>query len=425
MNDAENPFQTQAHSLTHDVAIVGGGMAGGLSAIALARLGLAVAVVDAVPPAAFDAAAFDGRTTAIAYAAARLFRRLGLWDAIAPDAEAITDILVTDGARARQGGFAGVALSDMHFDSRYLDGDEPLGWIDENRIIRRAIYDRLRTEPTIDLMAPARQTGLSVSPASARLTLDTGETIRARLIVAADGRASPLRAAAGIKVQSWRYPQTGLVATIAHERPHRGVAQELFLPSGPFAILPMPQNRSSLVWTENDTAAGAYLRLDDARFLRAIEERAGDYLGTISLAGPRWSYPLALHLATRMTADRLVLLGDAARAIHPIAGQGYNLGVKDVAALHDILQDAIGVGLDIGHGSVLARYQRWRRLDSTMLALGTDVLNRAFSNTIAPVRAARRLGLGLVNSLDAARGAFMRQAGADFGDLPSLLAPGA
>lgn len=417
--------RTGGGAVDYDVVIIGGGMAGGLCALALARLGLKIGVVDALAPDAIQTDSYDGRTTAIAYAAARLFRRLGLWEAIAPDAEPITDILVTDGARARLGGFAGVSLLDMHFDSRAQKTaqPEPLGWIVENRIIRAAIYDQMARARDIDLIAPARQTAMAVTPGHAAITLGNGRRMTARLIVAADGRSSPLRARAGIKVQQWRYPQTGIVATIAHERPHHGVAQELFLPSGPFAILPMTANRSSLVWTENDRAARAYLALDDARFLQAIAQRAGDYLGAIRLAGPRWSYPLALHLSTRLYADRLVLLGDAARAIHPIAGQGYNLGVKDVAALHDVLSEALATGIDIGHGATLARYERWRRGDSTLLALGTDGLNRAFSNDVAPLRDLRRLGLGLVNAVDGARAFFMRQAGGDFGDLPDLLAP--
>jgi 2-octaprenyl-6-methoxyphenol hydroxylase len=223
-------------------------------------------------------------------------------------------------------------------------------------------------------------------------------------------------------VNAWTYPQTSIVATIAHERPHDGVAQELFLPSGPFAILPMTGDRSNLVWTETQGAASAYLALPDDKFLSAIAARVGDYLGAISLAGPRWSYPLAFHLAQSFIAPRLALIGDAAHAIHPIAGQGYNLGVKDIAALVEVAADARGLGLDIGSLSTLENYQRWRRFDSASLAFGTDALNRLFSNDLAPLRVARDLGMGAVNAIAPLRRFFMKQAGADLGRLPALMA---
>jgi 2-octaprenyl-6-methoxyphenol hydroxylase len=258
-----------------------------------------------------------------------------------------------------------------------------------------------------------------------------------------------LRAEAHIKTNHWRYPQTGIVATVAHERDHEGVAQEFFLPSGPFAILPMTpvgegrqtdkhgegrqtdkhgegrqtkMYRSSLVWTERAEAAPAFLALDDKGFLREIENRFGPYLGALALAGPRWSYPLAFTLAQTYIAPRLALVGDAAHAIHPIAGQGYNLGVKDVAALADVADEARGLGLDIGSLTVLQNYQRWRRFDSAALALGTDFLNRLFSNDFAPLRLARDVGMSAVGKIAPLRRLFMRQAGADFGRLPSLMA---
>ncbi|MBB5517727.1 UbiH/UbiF/VisC/COQ6 family ubiquinone biosynthesis hydroxylase [Amphiplicatus metriothermophilus] len=409
---------------TTDVIVIGGGLAGGLAALALARAGFSVALVDAQDPAAMRAAAFDGRTTALAYGCARVFRRLGLWPAIAPEAEPILDILVTDGrARSR--------LSDgssspfhLHFDSRELEAGEPLGWIVENRVLRDALYDAVAAEPAVALFAPAAVASAEFGPGAARATLEDGRALAAPLVVAADGKNSALRRQAGLRVNRWSYPQTGIVVTVAHERPHKGVAQEFFLPSGPFAILPMTQNRSSLVWTERGDAAPAYLVLDDAAFLKEIENRFGDYLGRLRLAGPRWSYPLSFHLSQRFIAPRLALIGDAARAIHPIAGQGYNLGVKDVAALVETLCDAASLGLDIGHGATLARYERWRRFDSTMLALGTDVLNRLFSNDLAPLRLARAAGMSAVGRVGALRRFFMRQAGADLGELPALMQPG-
>lgn len=405
-----------------DIAIIGGGLAGGLAALALAREKFTVALIDSEEPAAMQDAAFDGRTTALAYAAARVFRRLGLWASIADDAAPILDILVTDGRRAGPGRKGAVSSFHLHFDSRELGGDDPLGYIVENRLLRRAIYAALAGETGVTLLAPARRIRTECGKADAAITLADGRRVRAALVVAADGRHSPSRADAAIRVNAWTYPQTGIVATIAHERPHDGVAQELFLPSGPFAILPMTGDRSNLVWTETTDAAPAYLALPDDRFLAAIAARVGDYLGDISLAGPRWSYPLAFHLAQSFIAPRLALIGDAAHAIHPIAGQGYNLGVKDIAALVEVLVDARGLGLDVGSASTLENYQRWRRFDSASLAFGTDALNRLFSNDVAPLRVARDIGMGAVNAIAPLRRFFMKQAGADLGRLPALMA---
>lgn len=406
-----------------DVIVVGGGLAGGLAAHALAREGFSVALIDAETPAAMTAETFDGRTTALAYAAARLFKRLGLWDAIAPDAEPIRDIMVTDGRRAAPGRRGFVSSLHLHFDSAELGNGEPLGFIVENRTLRRAINAALAADETVRLFAPARRIGAEYGHAQAGVTLADGRSLSAPLVIAADGRGSPTRTGAMIRVNRWAYPQTGIVATVAHERPHEGVAQELFLPAGPFAILPMTGNRSNLVWTEARAAAPAYLALDDAGFLAAIRSRFGDYLGAVSLAGPRWSYPLAFHLAQSFIAPRLALIGDAAHAIHPVAGQGYNLGVKDIGALVDVLVEARGLGLDIGSLATLENYQRWRRFDSATLAFGGDAIVRLFSNDFAPLRLARDIGMSAVNAAPPLRRMFMKMAGADLGRLPSLMAP--
>ncbi|MEL6359540.1 MAG: UbiH/UbiF/VisC/COQ6 family ubiquinone biosynthesis hydroxylase [Pseudomonadota bacterium] len=413
--------KTSMAQKSYDIVVVGGGLAGALSGLALARLGFRLAIIDPQPIEAMLDQSYDGRTTALAYACVRLLERLDLWADMKSEAEPIRDILVTDGHRDRSGEFAGVAGLDMHFDSRQLDGEEALGWIIENRIMRREIYRALEREHRVELISGRKQTGFDPGKGRARLTLDNGDTIETLLVVAADGRYSPLRSAAGIKVHKWGYPQSGIVTVVTHDRPHKGVAQELFLPSGPFAILPMTENRASLVWTEKSDAARVYMALDDEKFRDAIASRFGEYLGHVDLQGPRWSYPLAFHLSHEFISKRLVLIGDAARAIHPIAGQGFNLGLKDIAALYDVLAEAQSVGLDIGQLATLEKYQQWRRYDSTTLALGTDVLNRLFSNNIAPIRHARRLGLGAVNAIAPLRKMFMRQAGADLGALPSLL----
>jgi 2-octaprenyl-6-methoxyphenol hydroxylase len=404
-----------------DIVIIGGGLSGGLAALALASRGFSCALVDAADPAAMRGAAFDGRTSAISYASARVFRRLGLWDAIAPDAEPIRDILVTDGRAKSHFDDGAVSNFHLHFDSRELD-DTPLGWIVENRILREVLFDAIAREPLVSLIAPATRAATKFDAGDAIVDLVDGRRLSAALVVAADGRRSALRAEANIKTNDWRYHQTGIVATVAHERPHEGVAQEFFLPAGPFAILPMTNNRSSLVWTERADAAPAYMALDDEKFRIEIENRFGPYLGALTPAGPRWSYPLAFTLAQSYIAPRLALIGDAAHAIHPIAGQGYNLGIKDIAALADVLTDGRDVGLDIGALTVLQNYQRWRRFDSAALALGTDLLNRLFSNDIAPIRLARDFGMGAVNAVAPLRKFFMKQAGADMGALPSLMA---
>lgn len=405
-----------------DIAIIGGGLAGGLAALALQARGFFCVVVDAQDPSQMGRQQFDGRTTAISYASARVFKRLGLWDAISPGAEAIRDIVVTDG-RAR-GRFDDGAIStfQMHFDSRELGNDQPLGWIVENQLLRRTIYDAITDAGDISVLAPARRTSTRYESARAITELEDGRSLATTLVVAADGRFSSLRAEANIKINQWCYQQTGIVVTVAHERDHHGVAQEFFLPSGPFAILPLTDNRSSLVWSERTDAAPAFLSLDEDDFRQEIENRFGPYLGKLEVVSKRWSYPLAFHLAQSYIAPRLALIGDAAHAIHPIAGQGYNLGVKDIAALADVLRDARELGLDIGSLSVLEDYQRWRRFDSATLALGTDLLNRLFSNDIGPLRLARDIGMGAISKIAPLRKMFMRQAGADLGKLPSLMA---
>ncbi|WP_375204680.1 UbiH/UbiF/VisC/COQ6 family ubiquinone biosynthesis hydroxylase [Hyphococcus sp.] len=406
---------------TFDIVIIGGGPAGGLASLALAAQGFSCALVDAADPAVMRAEAFDGRTSAISYASARVFKRLGLWDAIAPDAEPIRDILVTDGRAKSRFSEGAVSNFSLHFDSRELGEDQPLGWIVENKVIRDALFDAIERTENIALFAPAMRAATKFNPENAIVDLADGRQLIAKLVVAADGRRSPLRAEAGIKTNDWRYNQTGIVASVAHEKPHHGVAQEFFLPAGPFAILPMTHNRSSLVWTEDAGAAPAYMALSDEKFRIEIENRFGPYLGAIEPAEPRWSYPLAFTLAQSYAAPRLALIGDAAHAIHPIAGQGYNLGIKDIAALADVLSEGRDVGLDIGAMTVLHNYQKWRRFDSAALALGCDSLVRLFSNDIGPLRLARSLGMSAVGRVKPLRDFFMRQAGADMGALPSLM----
>ena len=397
-----------------DVIIGGGGMVGLSLALALARGGLDVVVAEPLSPAAMSNERFDGRVSALAFAAQRMFTVLGVWPRLQDLAQPISDILISDAKLGRPPS----ALS-LHFDHREIG--EPLGHIVENRHIRQALLAALAEEKRVTLITGVTLDRLENDGAVAIATLSNGRQIRAALCVAADGRESALRDAHGIATISWDYPQTGIVTTVAHERPHEGVAYEHFLPSGPFAILPMTGNRSSLVWTEATDDARAMMKLGSDDFAAAIALRFGGHLGRVTPIGPRWSYPLKFHLARAYVAPRLALVGDAAHGIHPIAGQGLNLGLKDVAALAETVLDAARLGLDFGTLDSLKRYERWRRFDSFVVAAATDTINRLFSNDIAPLRTARDLGLGIVDRIAPLRRFFMRHAGGDVGKLPRLL----
>ena len=397
-----------------DIAIIGGGLNGAALALALAQTGFEVTIFDAAPPATQTDDAFDGRATAIAAGSRNMLRALGVWQRVSDDAQPIDDILVSDG-RVSQG--AGAAF--LHFDHADL-GSEPFGHMVENRHLRRALLSALGEEERIDHRAPARVASLDRGPARATLETDRGEW-SAALAIACDGRRSATARAAGIGYTGWDYAQRGIVCTVEHDAPHEGVAHEYFLPSGPFAILPLTGNRSSLVWTERAEAARAAMALDDGAFEAEIRRRFGDFLGTARVTGPRWDYPLALALANEYAAPRLALVGDAAHSVHPIAGQGLNLGFKDAAALAEVLTEAARRGEDIGDLAVLRRYERWRRFDNTAMGLGMDAINRLFSTDFGPVRALRGFGLSLVNRAGPARRFFMRQAAGLAGERPRLL----
>ena len=398
-----------------DVLISGGGMVGLPLGLALAQGGLNTVIADASVPAQALDPKFDGRVSALAYASVRMLTALGVWDSLAPDAQPIREILVTDGKAGRP-----ASPFSLHFDAEEVGADS-LGHIAENRHIRSSLHSCVAWQSHLTLLAPQTVKSLMVEAGGATAKLADGEEISASLVIAADGRDSPLRSQMGVQVIGWSYPQTGIVATVEHERPHNGVAYEHFLPSGPFAILPMTGNRSSLVWTEAKAKAPALLALDEASFNEELARRFGSHLGKTKSAGPRWSYPLSFHLARDFVRPRFALAGDCAHGIHPIAGQGLNLGLKDAAALAEVLLDAARLGRDIGALDTLKRYERWRRFDSFALAASTDALNRLFSNDIAPLRHLRDLGLDIVDSIGPARRFFMRHAGGDVGKLPRLM----
>ena len=392
-----------------DVAIVGGGMVGQTLAVALAGAGIKVTVLDRAAPEEALAQTFDGRASAIAYASTRLLAGIGVWDTLLPDAQPILDIRVSDGE----------SLFFVHYDHRELAG-APFGHMIENRHTRFALLAAMKAA-NVKLLAPVTIQAVTTDAFGATVTLADGAALRARLIVGTDGARSFVRQAAAIRTRGWEYGQSGIVLTVAHERDHAGTAHERFLPTGPFAILPLRGNRSSLVWTEPRDAATALLALDDARFADEMRARFGDFLGHVEPTGPRWSYQLSMRHADRMTGQRLVLAGDAAHGMHPLAGQGLNVGLRDAAALAEVIVDAARLGLDFGAADQLARYERWRRLDAVALIAVTDGLNRLFSNDLTPIRIGRDVGLGIVNRIPPLKRVLVSHARGTVGKLPRLL----
>lgn len=400
-----------------DVILSGGGLVGQTLALALDQAGVSVTVIDASKPAETLAPAFDGRAFAIAFASYRMWRALGLGDQLDQVAQPIEQIMVTDGKLGR-----GPSLLHLHFDRAEMrDTDEPLGLMLEARHVRLALDGAVKARPSISMIQPMSVSAIERDPAGATVTLADGRTLRAPLLVGTDGRRSFVRGAVGIRTIGWDYPVTAIVATIQHDKPHDAVAHEFFLPNGPFAILPLKGNRSNIVWAEPRAAADALLKMDEPDFLAELGKRFGSFLGALSLEGPRFGYPLSLQLAERMIDQRVCLAGDSAHGIHPLAGQGLNLGLKDCAALAECIADGLALGLDPGDVSILERYQRWRRFDNITMALGMEFFDKMFSNDIAPLRAARTLGLAAVNAVGPARRFFMKYAGGGAGDLPKLL----
>tara|TARA_Y100001954_G_scaffold123521_1_gene132614 strand:- start:7521 stop:8732 length:1212 start_codon:yes stop_codon:yes gene_type:complete len=391
-----------------DIAVVGGGMVGLTLALGLEGVGARVAVIERASLTDMAEASFDGRGSAIAAGSQRILDGIGLWELLQADAEPILDIRVADGA----------SQLFLHYDHREV-GEGPLGWIVENAHIRRAFAQAVALSDVIvfenTALADARFEARSTT-----LELVDGRTVDATLAIAADGRQSALRKLAGIEAVRWSYPQTGIVCAVTHEAPHHGIAHEHFLPSGPFAILPMTRNRSSIVWTERNDLAPAILELDDDDFSAELKRRFGGFLGDVRVGPQRWAYPLSVVHARDYVAPRVAAVGDAAHAIHPIAGQGFNLGLRDVAALAEIIVDRLRLGLDPGDTEALMRYQKWRKPDNMMMIAATDSLNRLFSNDIAPVRMARDTGLALVNQLPPLKRVLMRHAMGLVGDLPRL-----
>lgn len=396
-----------------DVLILGGGLVGSALAVALDRHGLSAIVVDPADPAVMLAPTFDGRASAVASASHRMLDAIGVGEALRGQGCPIRHIRVSDG------------LAPGKLDFVPAADDAALGTMYENRLLRRALYDAVTAAPLVDLHMGTRATTVERDQDGVRATLSDGRMVTADLLVGAEGRQSPTREAAGIAVAHWQYHHAAIVGAFHHQRSHENVAYEIFYPAGPFALLPLPDDavghRSAIVWTVAADQAAGMLKLGDRGFLAEAEKSMGGFLGALSHASPRASYPLGFHHAARVTDTRLVLVGDAAHGIHPIAGQGVNLGYRDVAALVEVLVEGRRLGLDAGDAQLLRRYEAWRGLDTFMVAAATDTLTRLFAIPGRAASAVRRLGISAVDRIPPLKDRFMSEARGESGDLPKLL----
>ncbi len=392
-----------------DILILGGGLIGLTTALALDRHGISSVVVDPADPAATLSDGFDGRATAIASASWRMLEAIGVADRLRPTGCPIRSIEVRDG------------LQNDCLDFTPTDG-EALGTMVENRVLRRVLFDAVSEAEHVTLKMRTRAEEVGRSAARVTASLSDGTEIGAALLLAAEGRNSPTRAAAGIRVARWQYEHNAIISAFDHDIPHDNVAHEIFYPAGPFALLPMlPGNRSALVWTVAAKDAPGVLALSDRAFAHEAEKLSGALLGTLTSVAPRSTWPLGFHHAARIVDTRLALVGDAAHGIHPIAGQGLNLGFRDVAALVEVVVDGARTGLDLGDAALLDRYQRWRSLDTLLVATATDTLTRLFGIPGKNASLVRRFGLGAVQRIKPLKDLFMAEARGETGKLPRLL----
>lgn len=355
------------------------------------------------------------RAFALSSGSKRMLETLGIWSSIADNAQPVGEIEITDSSLE-----AGIRPVLLTYDN-HLDDGEPTSFIVPDALIAESVRQATRKARNVDWITSAEAASFDEIPGGLSVTLADGRTLNCSLLVAADGRRSKIRDLAGIGLVSRDYKQSGICTTVAHEDPHNGRAVQHFLPSGPFAILPLPGNRSCVTWTEERQEADRLMEMDDTSFLDELTRRFGHKLGELSLVGSRASWPLSMHLARRFIAPRLALVGDTARGVHPIAGQGLNLGLRDVAALAETITESVRVGLDAGDQQALERYERWRRFDSTLSTAAFDGLNRLFSNDVTLLRSLREAGLGLVDRLPLAKAAFVKEAAGLTGNPPRLL----
>jgi len=393
-----------------EIVIAGAGLAGMPLACTLGQAGVSVTLVEAKPLSQLISSKFDGRTTAVARSSKQMLGVLGIWDAIEACAQPILDIRVADGG----------SPFFVHYTHEDV-GSEALGWIVENGVLRTAMLERLKTLGNVKLLDELEVSDVNADRGFCSVELSDGSILKTRLLVGADGRNSLTRRLSGIETKQWSYNQHAIVCTVRHDLPHRGIAHEHFLPSGPFAILPMLENRSSIVWTEHSSLAPHMMQLDRANFLEELQKRFGQFLGPLELEGPIGSYPLGSMTASSYIGPRVALVAEAAHTIHPIAGQGINIGWRDVAALSEVVINSLRLGLDPGSESTLQKYQQWRRPDNISMTMTTDILNRLFSNRVPPLVAARNLGLGLVQRLPGVKKILMRHAMGELGKLPRLI----
>jgi 2-octaprenyl-6-methoxyphenol hydroxylase len=397
-----------------DVIILGGGLVGLALAAALDSSGLSSIVIDPADPDTVAAPAYDGRTTAISSSSWRMLETIGVGAKLDGEGCPIRTIRVSDGLKP------GGLVFDPGTDE--MGSSDPLGMMFENRRLRAVLRETALEAKNVNLLMPARAAEIVRDGAGVRIALEDGRAVTAPLLVGAEGRNSPTREAAGIAMARWRYDHAAIVATITHERPHENVAYEIFYPTGPFAILPMlPGTRSAIVWSVPEGDAAAVMDLPDRAIAAEIAKRMGGFLGTVEMAGPRWTYPLGFHHAATITGQRLALAGDAAHGIHPIAGQGLNLGFRDAAALAQVLVEGARTGMDLGDAQLLDRYERWRSLDTFMVAAMTDGLTRIYGIPGRAASAVRRFGMGLVGRIGPLRDQLMAEARGESGDLPLLL----
>lgn len=398
-----------------DVIIIGGGLNGCAMALALVSGGLKVTMIDRISSTDQALEGFDGRSYALALASTRVLSAIGLWDELSPNAQPINEIKVTDG-RAGEG----ASPFWMHFDHAEL-GEGPVGHMVEDRHLRKTFLTHAAESPDLNQIAPGEVIAQNVTGNQVTVTLDDGTKHTASLVIGCDGRKSRTAERAGISRSFKDYGQTALVAAIGHKKSHEGIAHQFFLPAGPLAILPLTGKRSSIVWAETHAQAADISKLPDEEFIAELRPAFGDFLGELHVAGARFIYPLNQTIAEALIADRTALVGDAAHGIHPIAGQGLNQGLRDVAALAETLVDAKRRGEDLGASDVLQRYAAWRSFDRTMLANATDGFNALFSNDNTTLRMVRDVGMGILNAIPPARRAIMREAAGVTGDLPRLM----
>ncbi len=378
--------------------------------------GFKACIIDAQSSDIQTTGSFDGRSYAMAYSSVRMLKALDLWGDLEQNAQPILDIKISDGG---VGEIPSPLL--LHFDHHDLE-EGPMGHIVEDRHLRPLLQERLIESGQIIYLDQTKVIGQNTGPALTELFLEGDQkTVKAKLVIAADGRKSAFAANAGIAYSGWNYAQTSLVCALEHEKPHNGVAYQHFMPPGPLAILPLTKNRTSIVWTETTENSKTIMSLDDEAYLDVLQPRFGDFLGDIALAGKRLAFPLEMSIAKSLVADRLALVGDAAHGMHPIAGQGLNAGMRDIAALTQIIYEANQRGEDFGSTSVLSRYQEWRRFDATALPLVLDGFNRLFSNHNRLLKDVRTVGIGIVNRLPDLKRHLMREAAGLSGDLPYLM----